>query len=115
MLTFPKIVGRSLLIATGAIVADGLVSLGGVLFGFNFIEIIGDLMLVEVAVLFLIAGLIEFSSSVGAAHFRKVILGSKHEYDQAAHKQAGRRALVLVLAGAFMFLVLIVVAVLSGS
>jgi hypothetical protein len=115
MLTFPKVLGKSLLITIGAILCDSLVSLGGTLFGFSFIEIVGDLMLVEVAVLFLIAGLIEFSSSVGAAHFRKAILGSKQGYDQAAHVAAGRRALVLVLAGTFMFLVLVAVAVLSGS
>jgi len=113
MLTFPKILGRSLLIAASAILSDGLVSFGVTFLGFSFIEIVGDLILVEVAILFLIAGIIDFSTSVGAAQFRKTVLGSKQEYSQPAHKEAGRRALVLVLAGTFMFVMLIAIAVLT--
>jgi len=113
MLTFPKILSRSLLIAATAILADSLVSFGVAFLGFSFIEIIGDLILVEVAFLFLIAGLIDFSSSVGAVQIRKTVFGSKQEYSQSAHKDAGRRALVLVFAGTIMFVVLIAVAVLT--
>ena len=117
MLTFPKILGRSLLIAAGAMLVDGLGSYAATLFGFSFVEVMGDLMLVEVAALFLIAGLIDFSSSVGAAHLRRAMLGSKQEYSSLAHKEAGQKALVLVLSGTFMFAVLIVfaIAVLPGS
>jgi len=114
MLTFPKLLIRSLLIVAGAVLGDGLVSLGGALFGFNFAETIGDLMLVEVAGLFLIAGLIDFSSSLGATHVRKAVFGSKQEYSQSSHSVAQRRALVLVLAGTIMFVILIVIAILSS-
>jgi hypothetical protein len=115
MLTFLRIIGRSLLIAAGAIVGDGLVAYGMALFGLSFVEAVGDLMLVEVAILFLVAGLIDFSSSVGAVQFRKAVLGSKQEYSQSAHKDAERKAAVLVLAGVFMFVVLTVVAVITRS
>ena len=115
MLTFPRILARSLLVAAGAMLGDGLVSFVLSLFGLSFIEIVGDLMLVEIAVLFLVAGLIEFSYSIGGAGFRKNVLGSKQEYSQSAHKEAGRKALVLILAGVFMFVVLIAVAGLIRS
>ena len=115
MLTFLRIIGRSLLVAAGVIVGDGLVTYGIALFGFSFVEVIGDLMLVEVAILFLVAGLIDFASSVGSVQFRKSILGSKQEYSQSAHKEAERKAAVLVLAGVFMFIVLTVVAILMRS
>jgi hypothetical protein len=115
MLTFLRILSRSLLIAAGAILGDGLVAYGMGLFGFSFVEAIGDLMLVEVAILFLVAGLIDFSSSVGAVQFRRAVLGSKQDYSQPAHKEAERKAAVLVLAGLFMFVLLTVVAVLIRS
>jgi len=117
MLTFPKILGRSLLICVSAIVADGLVSYVTTLFGSSFIEIMGDLMLVEVAVLFLVAGILDFASSVGGVHLRKAVLGSKQEYSSSAHRETGRKALVLVLAGTLMFLILIAIGIviLSGS
>ena len=115
MLTFRRIIGRSLLIATGATLGDGSVAYGMTFFGFSFVEIIGDLMLVQVAIFFLVAGLIDFSSSIGGAQFRKTVMGSKQDYSQSAHKDAGRRAVVLVLAGVFMFVVLLVVAVITRS
>ena len=115
MLTFPKVLTRSLMIAAGAILGDGLVSIGMTLVGFGFVETIGDLMLVEVAFLFLVAGLIDFSSSVGAAEFRKTLLHSRQEYSQSAHKEAERRALVFVSAGILIFATLIVVAVFTRS
>ena len=110
MLTFPRILARSLLIAACAIFGDSLVSIGLTSFGASFVEVVGDLMLIEVAVLFLVAGLIEFSYSIGGAGFRKNVLGSKQGYSQSAHKEAGRRALVLIFAGIFIFVVLIAVA-----
>jgi hypothetical protein len=79
-------------------------------YGPSLVEIIGDLMLIEVAVLFLVAGLIEVSYSIGGAGFRKNVLGLKQEYSQYAHKEAERKALVLIFAGLFMFVVLIAVA-----
>ena len=107
--------GRALIIVACAILGDTLVSYGLMMFGYSFVEFIGDLTLVEVAILFLIAGLIEFSSSISGANFRKAVFGSKQRYSESAHKESGRRALVLVLAGTLMFVILIAIAVLSDS
>lgn len=114
MLTFPKVFARSLLIVAAAILADALASSLATVYGISFIEIMGDMMLIEVAILFLIAGVIDFSTSVGAAHLRKALFGSESEYSSSAHKESGRRALVLVLAGIVMFALLIAVAILSA-
>jgi len=115
MLTFPKILGRSILICVSAIVVDALVSYATTLFGFSFIEIMGDLMLIEVAVLFLVAGIMDFSSSVGGVHLRKAVLGSRQEYSSSAHRETGRKALVLVVAGTLMFVTLIAIAIMILS
>jgi len=111
MLTLPKMLGRSLLICVSAILADGLASYVTTLFGFSFIEIMGDLMLIEVAMLFLVAGVIDFSSSVGGVHLRNAVLGSKQEYSSSAHKETGRKALALVVAGTLMFVILIAIGI----
>jgi len=115
MLTFPRILLRSLLVAAGAILSDGLVSFLLASFGVSFIETMGDLMLVEIAGLFLVAGIVEFSYSIGGAGLRKTVLGSKDEFSRSAHIEAGRKALVLILAGIFLFVVLIAVAGLIRS
>ena len=111
MLTFPKILARSVLITGCAVLSDALTSYVTSFLGISFVEVIGDLMLVEVAILFVVAGIIDFSSSVGASHLRKALLGSKQEFSALTHKEAERKALVLVLAGAFMFLIVVVIAV----
>jgi len=115
MLTFLTILGRSLRIASGLLVADSVAAYGLTFLGYSFIEIIGDLMLIEVAILFIIAGLLDFSSSVGAVQFRKTILGSKQEYSSSAHKEAERKASVFFLGGVILLFSLVVLALYAGS
>src|SRR5208282_3673860 len=110
MLTFLTILGRSLRIAGGLLVADGLAAYSLTFLSYRFIETIGDSMLIEVAILFLLAGLLDFYSSVGAVQFRKVVLGSKQEYSSSAHKEAEKKALVFFLGGVILLLMLIVLA-----
>ena len=74
MLTFLTIIGRSMRIAGVLLAADVLLSYCLTFLSYRFIETIGDSMLIEVALLFLLAGLLDFYSSVGAVQFRKVIL-----------------------------------------
>jgi len=102
-----------MLIVAGAIASDVLIAYGTMLFGFSFKEIIGDLMLIEVAILFVVAGLIDFSSSIGAVQLRKSVLRSKQDYSQAAHKEAEKKAAVLVVAGVSIFAILMAIAVLA--
>ncbi len=115
MLTFLTILGRSLRIAGGLLVADGLAAYSLTFLSYRFIETIGDSMLIEVAILFLLAGLLDFYSSVGAVQFRKVVLGSKQEYSSSAHKEAEKKALVSFLSGVILLLMLIVLALYAGS
>jgi hypothetical protein len=115
MLTFPTILSRSIRLAGGLLVADFLAAYGLTLLSYTFIEIMGDLMLVEVAVLFIVAGLVDFSSSVGAAQFRKVIVGAKKDYSPSAHKEAQKKAGVFFLSGLIIFLILVGFAILNQA
>ena len=71
-------------------------------------------MLIEVAVLFILAGLLDFSRSIGAVEFRKMILGSKQEYSSSAHKEAEKKAVVFFLGGIILLSMLVVLAIYSG-
>ena len=115
MLTFLTILGRSLRIAGGLLFADGVAAYGLTFLSYRFIETIGDSMLIEVAILFLMAGLLDFSSSIGAVQFRKTILGSKQEYSSSAHKEAEKKAAVFFLGGVILLLMLVVLALYAGS
>jgi len=115
MLTFPRVIARALLIVAGAIIVDGLTAYAITRHGSSLSEIMGDMMLIEAAVLFLIAGLIDFSSSVGGTQVRRSMLGSKEDYSSCSHKEAVRKALALLLAGVLLFIILIAIAIMSGS
>ena len=109
MLTFPRVICRAAVIAGVAVMGDIAISFGLTLVGKSFVETVGDLMLIEAAILFLLGGLVEFSSSIGGMNIRKLVLG-KRENSQSSNREAGRRALVLVLAAAFIFIILLVAA-----
>jgi hypothetical protein len=115
MLTLLTVLGRSVRLVLGLLVADGLAAYGLTFLGYSFIEVMGDLMLVEVALLFLLAGLLDFSTSIGAAQFRKTILGSKQGYSSSRHKEAEGKAVVFFVAGLIIFLTLIIFALYSQS
>ena len=115
MLTFLTILGRSLRIAGGLLIADGLAAYSLTFLSYRFIETLGDSMLIEAAVLFILAGLLDFYSSIGAVQFRKTILGSKQEYSSSAHKEAEKKASVFFLGGAFLLFMLVILAIYAGS
>jgi hypothetical protein len=115
MLTFLTILGRSLRIAGSFLAVDAVAAYGLTVLSYGFIEIFGDSMLVEIAILFIIAGLLDFSSSIGAVQFRRTILGSKQEYSSSAHKEAEKKASVFFLSGVILFLVLVALAVYAGA
>ena len=97
------------------LVADSLAAYALTFLSYRFIEVMGDLMLIEVAILFVLAGLLDFSTSIGAAQFRKTILGSKQGYSSSKHKEAEKTALVYFLGGLIIFLMLIVFALYEQS
>jgi hypothetical protein len=111
MLTFLAILGRSLRIAAALLAVDSILAYVLTLLTYSFVETMGDLMLFEVAILFILAGLLDFSSSIGAAQFRKTILHSKLEYSSVTHKEVERKAAVFFLGGLIIFLVLVLFAI----
>jgi len=115
MLTLLTVLGRSARLALVLLFADGLAAYGLTFLGFHFIEVIGDLMLIEVAILFMLAGLLDFFTSIGAAQLRKILLGSKQGYSSSRHKEAEKKALVYFLGGLIIFLILIVFALYEQS
>ncbi|MGP8070107.1 MAG: hypothetical protein ACLP5V_09475, partial [Candidatus Bathyarchaeia archaeon] len=104
----------SMRIAGVLLVADGLVAYGLTFLSYRFIEIIGDSILIEVAILFVVAGLLDFSSSIGAVQFRKTILGSKEAYSSSAHKETEKKAAVFLLGGVILLLALAILALYVG-
>jgi uncharacterized membrane protein len=111
MLSFLKIIRRSLELCAALVLVDGIAAFLLNFLNYAFLESIGDLMLVEVALLFILAGLMDFASSIGGTQFRKLILSSKEDYSPSKHKETERRASVFFLAGAILLLILIATAV----
>lgn len=114
MLTFPTIVGRTLRIVGVLLLADGLTAFALTFLSYRFIETLGDFMLAEVAILFILAGLLDFSKSIGALQLKKMILGSKQEYSASVHKEAEKKALVFLLSGVILLSILVALALYSG-
>ncbi len=110
MLTLLRILLRSLELAAVLLVADCVAAYASTSLGFAFIEILGDLMLVEVGVLFVVAGLIDFASSIAVAQFRKTVLRSKQGYSPSGHKESQHRASVSLVTGLILLLLLIIAA-----
>jgi hypothetical protein len=111
MLSFLTIIRRSLLVVVIALAADGAIAYLLTLVQYAFAETMGDLMLVEAAALFILAGLIDFSTSIGATQFRKTVLASKQDYSPFKHKEYERRALIFLIAGLILLGMLVFVAV----
>ena len=96
--------------AFGLLVSDAVVAYLLSLLRYSFTEAIGDFVLIEIAALFILAGLLDFGSSIGVAQFKKVILDSKEDYSSTKHKDVERKALVFLLAGIILFIALTVLA-----
>ena len=104
MLTYTDVVRRSAKYAGLLLAGDVAVAL---LPFFTWIEssrigIIGDLLLVEVAILFTGAGILDVSSSAGMTGFRK-LFSSSTEYSAAKRREVERHLMVF-LATAFLLL-----------
>jgi hypothetical protein len=111
MLSFPEILRRSFQLVGVILAVDLAAAYLLTLFKYSFVEGIGDIILVEVAVLFIFAGLIDFRYSIGMAQVRKLVIGSKEDYSASKHRDSERRALVFVIAGLILFVTLILAAV----
>jgi hypothetical protein len=106
VLTYTQVLQRSLKIATALLLIDGLVGflLSAIIYP---VELFGEMLLVETALLFLFAGIVDYGSSVGFVQFRKSIFSSKETYSPDRRKAVERRAVALVGSGAILLGVLI--------
>jgi hypothetical protein len=102
--------GKSMRIAVVLLAADYVLAYVLTFLSYSFVGTLGDFMLLEVAILFILAGLLDFSSSIGAIQFRKTLLHSKQEYSSLKHKEVERRAAVFFLGGLVIFVVLVIFA-----
>ena len=101
MLTYAAILKKSLKIAGALLVVDSVIALlpFSVLVDISPIGVLGDLMLIEVAVFFLIAGILDFASSIGMAQFRKTFFSSKEDYSPEKRKEKEQTAMIFLFTG----------------
>jgi len=98
------------LIAAAVLAVDLAVSELLAFVGFSPPRVFGDVLLLEVAILAIVGGLAEFSRSIGAYEFRRLLFHTKKEPSATMHKDASKKALVLFSAALALFLVLVVLA-----
>lgn len=111
MLTYAQVIRRSMKYAGIFLAGDLAVAL---LPFFTWIDssrigIIGDLLLAEVAALFIMGGIVDVSSSAGMTGFRK-LFSSNIEYSAAKRKESESRALVFLIAGSLLLAAMIALA-----
>ncbi len=101
-------------IAGGLIVGDLIVAYALTFLNLSLVETLGDFILVEAAVLFILAGFIDFSSSIGGTQLRKAILGSSEEYSSSKHKEVEKKAAAFVICGLVLLMLLVIFAAYLG-
>ena len=117
MLTYAAIIVRSLKIDAALFIIDVVTAFlpFSEMIDMSPIGVIGDLLLAEVAALFIIAGVLDFASSIGMTQFRKVILSSKEDYSPDKRRQTERAALVYLFAGLILLLAMVVLMIYDNT
>jgi hypothetical protein len=98
------------LITGGLFVADFAIAELLMLFGASPLGVLGDLILLEVAILAILGGLVEFSKSKGVYEFRHLALRSEEKFSTAKHLEASKTAVAFFSAALMLFSILIVLA-----
>ena len=62
--------------------------------GFRATDVLGNLLLVEIAAFFIVAGILDFSTSVGIAQLRKVLFPGRGGFSTSGRRESERSALV---------------------
>ena len=75
------------------------------------IEILGDLLLFEIAVLFVLAGILDISYSLGTVQFRKALSSSKESFSIERRKIMEKQALAFVASGVTLMCILVAFAI----
>lgn len=110
MLTYTQIMWRSIKIFTIITLANVVLALALMSLGLALREAIADFSLLEAAVLFILAGIVDLSSSVGVAQLRKLILSSKEKYSPNRRRDE-REGLVLLIPGLMLFALVLLSAI----
>lgn len=97
-----------MLIAVALLLLNTLASEIAVLTGLSTAPngILGDLVLIEVGLLAIVGGAVEFHRSKGAYEFRRLALHSKESFSSAGHAEASRNAVAFFVAALVLFLIL---------
>ena len=105
------IVRRSLRICALLMCGNLAVAFLASLIGFGPIGVIGDILLMEAAALFIIAGLLDLGSSIGSTQFKRLVLSSKEGFSPSKREKAEHHTIVLFIAGSIFFAATILLAV----
>ena len=103
------------MIAGAIFLADLLIGAVVISARLSALGIVGDFLLVEVGLLAILGGLVEFSRSKGVYEMRRITLLSKEEFSTAKHDEASRRALVLFSAALTLFVLLLVLTLVESQ
>jgi len=117
LLTYAAVMLRALKVAAFLLLVDSLIAIMpfSTIIDFSPIGVMGDLMLAEVAVLFIVAGILDFSSSIGMAQFRKTFLSSKEDYSPEVRKEKERTAVVFLFTGLVLLAAMVLLMVYNLS
>jgi hypothetical protein len=105
LLTPKQVLLRSLKVFAAFAAADAIIS-GGVfaLYGWPMAhELFGDLALLEMGILLLAGGSYDWSQAEWGVGLRRLTGKADAHYDRDAHKEADRKGIALIAAGAWVF------------
>lgn len=112
MLTYTQVLLRSLKVSTILLLINVLTAflIRGII---DPLETFGDMLLVETALLFLFAGIVDFGTSIAIIQFRKSLFNTKETYSAEKRKEAEKRAVALVGSGMNLLVILIILAIIK--
>jgi hypothetical protein len=83
--------------------------------GLRATDVLGNLLLVEIATFFIVAGILDFATSVGIAQLRKVLFPGRGGFSTSGRRDSERSALVFVAVGLILSLIMILLALFDMS
>ena len=111
MLTYTQVLRRSIKISITLLFINAL-SAFLIRSVIDPLETFGDMLMVETALLFLFAGIVDFGTSVAIVQFRKTVFNSKETFSAQKRKESEKRAIALVSSGISLLAILITLALL---
>lgn len=110
MLSYPRILRKALQFVVVITLGDATAAYGLTIAGYPFAGLFGDIMLAEIAVLFVLAFLMDFAVSTKMKQFRKALQLS-NENSTTTDKEAQQKAMLILTTGLILFLILVVLGI----